>query len=63
MVVDKVIAWEIVGYTNDGQIVKLSDCPNDVANAVDGWIEELESDNDITKSDYLYREHYKKSRA
>ena len=63
MVVYKVIAWEIVGYTNDGQIVKLSDCPNDVANAVDGWIEELESDNDITKSDYLYREHYKKRRA
>ena len=63
MVVDKVIAWEIVGYTNDGQIVKLSDCPNDVANAVDGWIEELESDKDVTESDYLYREHYKKRRA
>lgn len=60
MSLDKIVAWEIVGYTNDGQVVNLSECPNDVANVVDGWIEELESDNDITKEDYLYREHYKK---
>jgi hypothetical protein len=63
MTIDKVVAWEIVGYTNDGQIMKLSDCPKDVAESVDGWIEELESDKDITKEDYLYREHYKKRRA
>jgi len=60
MALDKIVAWEIVGYTNDGQIINLSECPNDVANVVDSWITELESDNDITKSDYLYREHYKK---
>ena len=53
MVREKIIAWEIVGYTNDGQIIKLSECPNDVAEKVDGWIEELESDNDVTESDYL----------
>lgn len=60
MAIDKIVAWEIVGYTNDGQIINLSECPNDVANVVDSWITELESDNDITESDYLYREHYKK---
>jgi hypothetical protein len=60
MALDKIVAWEIVGYTNDGQVVNLSECPNDVANVVDSWITELESDNDITESDYLYREHYKK---
>ena len=60
MALDKIVAWEIVGYTNDGQIINLSECPNDVANAVDSWITELESDNDVTESDYLYREHYKK---
>lgn len=60
MALDKIIAWEIVGYTNDGQVVNLSECPNDVANVVDSWITELESDNDVTESDYLYREHYKK---
>jgi len=60
MAIDKIVAWEIVGYTNDGQIINLSECPNDVANVVDSWITELESDNDVTKSDYLYREHYKK---
>jgi hypothetical protein len=60
MALDKIVAWEIVGYTNDGQIINLSECPNDVANVVDSWITELESDNDITESDYLYREHYKK---
>jgi len=60
MSLDKIVAWEIVGYTNDGQIINLSECPNDVANVVDSWITELESDNDITESDYLYREHYKK---
>jgi hypothetical protein len=60
MALDKIVAWEIVGYTNDGQIINLSECPNDVANVVDSWITELESDNDVTESDYLYREHYKK---
>lgn len=60
MALDKIIAWEIVGYTNDGQIINLSECPNDVANVVDSWITDLESDNDVTESDYLYREHYKK---
>ena len=60
MALDKIVAWEIVGYTNDGQIINLSECPNDVANVVDSWITDLESDNDVTKSDYLYREHYKK---
>jgi len=60
MALDKIVAWEIVGYTNGGQIINLSECPNDVANVVDSWITELESDNDITESDYLYREHYKK---
>jgi len=60
MAIDKIVAWEIVGYTNDGQIINLSECPNDVANVVDSWITELESDNDVTESDYLYREHYKK---
>jgi hypothetical protein len=60
MALDKIVAWEIVGYTNDGQVVNLSECPNDVANVVDSWITELECDNDITESDYLYREHYKK---
>jgi len=60
MALEKIVAWEIVGYTNDGQVINLSECPNDVANVVDGWIEELESDKDITEKDYLYREHYKK---
>lgn len=60
MALDKIVAWEIVGYTNDGQIINLSECPNDVANVVDSWITDLESDNDVTESDYLYREHYKK---
>lgn len=60
MALDKIVAWEIVGYTNDGQVVNLSECPNDVANVVDSWITDLESDNDVTESDYLYREHYKK---
>ena len=60
MALDKIVAWEIVGYTNDGQVINLSECPNDVANVVDGWIEELESDKDTTEKDYLYREHYKK---
>ena len=63
MVTDKIVAWEIVGYTNDGQVVNLSECPNDVADKVDEWIEELESDQDITRDDYIYRDHNKKRRA
>ena len=60
MSIDKIVAWELVGYTNDGQIIQLSDCPKHVSGAVDTWIAEIESDNDVTESDYLYREHYKK---
>jgi hypothetical protein len=62
MALDKIVGWELVGYTNDGQVVDLSECPNDVANAVDSWIEELESDLDITRDDYIYRDHNKKER-
>jgi hypothetical protein len=63
MVTEKIIAWEIVGYTNDGQVVNLSECPNNVADTVDEWISELESDPDITRDDYIYRDHNKKGRA
>tara|TARA_R110002051_G_scaffold206744_2_gene272375 strand:- start:102 stop:287 length:186 start_codon:yes stop_codon:yes gene_type:complete len=55
MALEKIVGWELIGYTNDGQVVNLSDCPNDVASAVDGWIEELESDPDVTRDDYIYR--------
>jgi hypothetical protein len=48
MALEKIVAWEIVGYTNDGQVINLSECPDD---------------NDVTKEDYLYREHYKKRRV
>ena len=40
MAIDKIVAWEIVGYTNDGQVIKLTECPDDVSNVIDGWIEE-----------------------
>jgi len=60
MSIDKIVAWELVGYTNDGQVIQLSDCPKHISGAVDTWIAEIESDNDVTESDYLYREHYKK---
>lgn len=63
MVTEKIIAWEIVGYTNDGQVVNLSECPNSVADTVDEWISELESDSDITRDDYIYRDHNKKRRG
>lgn len=46
MALDKIVGWELVGYTNNGQAIDLSECPNDVASAVDSWIEELESDPD-----------------
>ena len=60
MSIDKIVAWELVGYTNDGQVIQLSDCPKHISGAVDTWIAEIESDTDVTESDYLYRENYKK---
>tara|TARA_R110000765_G_scaffold397456_1_gene491625 strand:- start:745 stop:942 length:198 start_codon:yes stop_codon:yes gene_type:complete len=60
MALEKIVGWELIGYTNDGQVVDLSECPNDVANAVDSWIEELESDPDVTRDDYIYRDYNKK---
>ena len=49
MTIDKIVAWELVGYTNDGQVIQLSDCPKHVSGAVDTWIAEIESDDDITR--------------
>lgn len=63
MILEKIVAWEIVGYTNDGQVVNLSECPDNVADTVDEWISELESDQDITRDDYIYRDNNRKRRA
>jgi len=60
MSIDKIVAWELVGYTNDGQVIQLSDCPKHITGAVDTWIAEIESDEDITREDYLYRDYNKK---